>query len=72
MINSICKIFNGVLTTRLQNWSEKKNQVLDESQAGFLKNNSTVDMFSLHAVVRKYKEGVFIAFLLIFVEHSTA
>ena len=36
LINSISKIFTGILTTRLQKWSEEKT-VIDESQGGFRK-----------------------------------
>ena len=54
LINSISKIFTGILTNRLQKWSEE-NTVLDESQAGFRKNYSTIDnIFSLHAIIQKY------------------
>ena len=42
LICSLCKIFNGILTKRLQSWCED-NQVIDESQAGFRKNYSTID-----------------------------
>ena len=73
LIDSICKIFNGVLTKRLQKWSEE-NEVLDESQAGFRKNYSTMDnIFPLYAIAQKYlnkERGRFIVFLLIFVGHS--
>ena len=54
LINSISKVFTGILTTRLQTWAEE-NSVLDESQAGFRKRYSTIDnMFSLHAIIQKY------------------
>ena len=54
LINSISKIFTGILTLRLQNWAEE-NGVVDESQAGFRKGYSTTDnIFSLHALVQKY------------------
>ena len=54
LINSISKVFTGILTTRLQNWAEE-NSVLDESQAGFRKQYSTTDnIFSLHAIIQKY------------------
>ena len=54
LINSIGKIFTGILTTRLQKWSEE-NGVIDESQAGFRKGYSTTDnIFSLQAIVQKY------------------
>ena len=54
LINSISKVFTGILTTRLQTWAEE-NSVLDESQAGFRKRYSTIDnLFSLHAIIQKY------------------
>ena len=54
LINSISKIFTGILTSRLQNWAEE-NGVVDESQAGFRKGYSTTDnIFSLQALVQKY------------------
>ena len=34
LINNLCKIFIGIMNTRLQNWCAEYN-VLDESQAGF-------------------------------------
>ena len=54
LINSISKIFTGILTTQLQKWSEEK-RVIDESQAGFRKGYSTIDnIFSLQAIIQKY------------------
>ena len=54
LINSISKIFTGILTSRLQIWAEEK-EVVDESQAGFRKGYSTIDnVFSLQALVQKY------------------
>ena len=54
LINSISKIFTGILTTRLQKWAEE-NRVIDESQAGFRKGYSTIDnIFSLQAIIQKY------------------
>ena len=54
LINSISKVFTGILTTRLQTWAEE-NSVLDESQVGFRKRYSTIDnLFSLHAIIQKY------------------
>ena len=53
-MNSIGKIFNGILTVRVKKWAEENN-VLDESQAGFHRGFSTIDnIFSLHAMVQKY------------------
>ena len=54
LINSISKIFTGILTSRLQKWAEDKT-VIDESQAGFRKTYSTIDnIFSLQAIIQKY------------------
>ena len=54
LMNSISKIFNGILTARVQKWAEENN-VLDESQAGFRRGFSTIDnIFSLHAMIQKY------------------
>ena len=54
LINCLCKIFMNILTIRLSNWAEE-NGVIDESQAGFRKQYSTVDnLFSLQALVQKY------------------
>ena len=53
-MNSISKIFNGILTARVQKWAEENN-VLDESQAGFRRGFSTIyNIFSLHAMIQKY------------------
>ena len=52
LMNSISKIFNGILTARVQKWAEENN-VLDESQAGFRRGFSTIDnIFSLHAMIQ--------------------
>ena len=54
LINSISKIFTGILTSRLQIWAEEK-EVIDESQAGFRKGYSAIDnVFSLQALIQKY------------------
>ena len=54
LINSISKIFTNILTIRLQTWAENNN-VIDDSQAGFRKNYSTIDnIFSLQALIQKY------------------
>ena len=42
LMNSISKIFNGILTARVQKWAEEKN-VLDELQDGFRRGFSTID-----------------------------
>ena len=57
LISSISKIFTNVLTIRLQTWAESNN-VIDESQAGFRKQYSTIDyIFSLQALIQKYLCG---------------
>ena len=54
LINSISKFFTNILTIRLQKWAENNN-VIDESQAGFWKQYSTIDkIFSLQALIQKY------------------
>ena len=54
LINTICKMFTNILTSRLDKWTEKFN-VIHESQAGFRRQYSTVDnIFTLHAVTQKY------------------
>ena len=53
LINSISKIYTGILT-RVQKWAEE-NGVVDESQAGFRRGYSTIDnICSLQAVIQKY------------------
>ena len=42
LINSIGKIFNNILLVRLENWLNK-SKILNEYQAGFRKNYSTID-----------------------------
>ena len=54
LINTFCKIFMGIMNTRLQNWCDEFG-VIDEAQAGFRKNYSTIDnIFCLHALGQKY------------------
>ena len=51
LIDSLRKIFIGILSSRLNNWCEENN-VLDESQAGFRQKYKTIDnVFNLMAVV---------------------
>ena len=59
LINSLCKIFVNVLTKRLTNWCED-NSVIEESQAGFRSQYSTIDnIFTLNGIIQKYaKEDV--------------
>ena len=72
MISSLCKIFNGILTKRLQSWCED-NQVIDESQAGFRKKYSTIDnIFSLQSVVQKYLSREGGRFYCIFIDFRRA
>ena len=52
LMNSISKIFTGILTTRLQKWAEE-NGVVDEWQAGFRRGYSTTDN-SLCRDIQKY------------------
>ena len=54
LINSLCKIFVNVLTKRLTNWCED-NSVIEESQAGFRSQYSTIDnIFTLNGIIQKY------------------
>ena len=72
LISSLCKIFNGILTKRLQSWCED-NQVIDESQAGFRKKYSTIDnIFSLQSVVQKYLSREGGRFYCIFIDFRRA
>lgn len=51
-LNSLAKIFTGVLYNRLESWVEE-NGILNEYQAGFRKNYSTVDnIFVLSSIVK--------------------
>lgn len=55
LINTICKIFNTVLLNRITDWLEN-NKILNEYQAGFRKNYSTVDnIFNLINIVNLNK-----------------
>ena len=72
LISSLCKIFNGILTKRLQSLCDD-NQVIDESQAGFRKNYSTIDnIFSLQSVVQKYLSREGGRFYCIFIDFRRA
>lgn len=56
VMNTIYKIFVGILTKRLSNWCEQSN-ILNEGQAGFRKNYSTIDnIFNLTNII-KIKES---------------
>ncbi|MCG8044707.1 MAG: endonuclease/exonuclease/phosphatase family protein [Candidatus Thiodiazotropha taylori] len=72
LINSISKIYTGILTTRVQKWAEDKG-VVDESQAGFRRGYSTVDnIFSLQAVIQKYLSRPRGRFYCIFIDFRRA
>lgn len=54
LINTLCKIFMGIMSKRLQNWCDTYN-VIDESQSGFRMHYSTIEnIFCLQAVSQKY------------------
>ena len=56
LLNTISKIFNSILLNRITFWIESNN-VLNEYQAGFRKNYSTVDnIFNLSNIVEINKE----------------
>ena len=56
LINTICKIFNSILLNRITFWIESNN-ILNEFQAGFRKNYSTVDnVFNLSNIVEINKD----------------
>ena len=72
LISSISKIFTNVLTFRLQTWAESNN-VIDESQAGFRKQYSTINnIFSLQALIQKYLCRTRGRFYCIFVDFRRA
>ena len=54
LINSLSKVFTHILRRRLTVWCEN-NDIIDESQAGFRSQYSTVDnIFTLQGVIQKY------------------
>ena len=54
LINSLCTIVVLVLTKRLTNWCED-NSVIEESQAVFRSQYSTIDnIFILNGIIQKY------------------
>lgn len=68
LIDTLCKIFNNILLNRITDWIEKYN-ILNEYQAGFRKNYSTVDnVFNLVNIVHlnklngKYTYAFFVDF----------
>ena len=72
LIDSICKIFINILNVRLNKRSEWNN-VIDESQAGFRKDHSTVDnIFILQVLVQKYLSKKRGRFYCIFVDFQKA
>ena len=72
LIDSLCKIFMGILSSRLNNWCEENN-VLDESQAGFRQKYTTIDnVFNLMAVVQKYLTKKGGRFYCIFIDFEKA
>ena len=72
LIDSICKIYMNILSIRLSKWCNKLN-IIDESQAGFMRGYSTVDnVFTLMALDQKHiskKKG---RFYCIFVDYAKA
>ena len=53
-VDTICKIFVSILNTRLSSW-RNKNDIIEESQAGFRKGYSTSDnIFTLMTLIQKY------------------
>ena len=72
LINATCKIFTYILNNRLYSWCEE-NKLLDESQAGFRQNYSTVDnIFTLMSVTQKYISKRGGRFYCIFIDFSKA
>jgi hypothetical protein len=71
-LNSISKLFSGLLLNRISNWVEAHN-ILSESQAGFRKGYSTADnIFSLVSLIKNklsYKRKKVYAF---FIDFSSA
>ena len=66
------KVFTFILNNRLSVWCEE-NQVIDESQAGFRKQYSTIDnIFTLTSVVQKYLSRPGGRFYCIFIDFSKA
>ena len=72
LINTLCKIFMGIMNTRLQNWCNEFG-VIDEAQAGFRKNYSTIDnIFCLHALGQKYLSKSKVRFYCLFIDFAKA
>ena len=72
LIDSICKIFMHILSSRLSNWCEHYH-VIDESQAGCRKGYSTVDnIFILTSLIQKYLSKKRGRFFCIFIDFKKA
>ena len=72
LINSTSRLFTNILTVRIQTWAENNN-IIDESQAGFRKQYSTVDnIFWLQAIIQKYLCRAGGRFYCIFVDFRRA
>ena len=72
LIDSICKIFMHILSSRLSNWCEDYS-VIDEPQAGFHKGYSTVDnIFILKTLIQKYLSKKRGRFFCIFIDFKKA
>ena len=72
LIDSICKIFMHILSSRLSNCCEHYH-VIDESQAGFRKGYSTVDnIFILTSLIQKYLSKKRDRFFCIFIDFKKA
>lgn len=68
LIDTVCKIFNNILLNRIEDWLEK-NKILNEFQAGFRKQYSTIDnifnlvnIVSLNSIKSKYTYAFFVDF----------
>ena len=68
LINSSCKIFNILILNRINSWLEN-NKILNEYQAGFRKDYSTVDnifnlvnLVNLNNLTSKYTYSFFVDF----------
>ena len=56
-MSNLAKLFNSIITTRLNNFLEENNLIADE-QGGFRKGYSTADhIFTLQTIINKYLEN---------------
>jgi Reverse transcriptase (RNA-dependent DNA polymerase) len=66
LLPSISKLFDTILDSRFRVW-EKVNNVLDQNQAGFRANYSTIDhIFTLNSIIMRYRskrQKVYCAFI---------